>query len=55
MDELAARQAAAVDLGIPAFAQAASRTITAPAVLASSSKPDRNSPLPQLKVPTRTP
>ncbi len=36
MDELAARQATAVDLGMPAFAQAASRTVTAPAVLAAS-------------------
>ena len=33
MDELAARQATAVDLGMPAFTQTASRTITAPAVL----------------------
>jgi hypothetical protein len=33
MDELAARQAAAVDLGMPAFAQAASQTVTAQAVL----------------------
>jgi len=32
MDELAARQATAVDLGMPAFAQTASRTITVPAV-----------------------
>ncbi len=33
MDELAARQATAVDLGMPAFTQTASRTITATAVL----------------------
>ena len=33
MDELAARQATAADLGMPAFTQTASRTITAPAVL----------------------
>ena len=33
MDELAARQATAVDLGMPAFAQTASRTVTAPAVV----------------------
>jgi hypothetical protein len=32
MDELVARLASAVDLGMPAFAQTASRTITAPAV-----------------------
>jgi hypothetical protein len=36
MDELAGRQATAVELGMPAFAQAASRTVTAPAVLAAS-------------------
>ena len=36
MDELAARQATAVDLGMPAFTQTASRTITAPAVLPAS-------------------
>ena len=33
MDELAARQATTVDLGMPAFTQTASRTITATAVL----------------------
>jgi hypothetical protein len=33
MDELAARQATAVDLGMPAFTQTASRTIAAPVVL----------------------
>ena len=33
MDELAARQATAVDLGMPAFTQTASRTTTAPAIL----------------------
>jgi hypothetical protein len=36
MDELAARQATAVDLGMPAFTQTASRTIAAPAVLPAS-------------------
>jgi hypothetical protein len=36
MDELAARQGTAVDLGMPAFTQTASRTITAPAVLPAS-------------------
>jgi hypothetical protein len=36
MDELAGRQATAVELGMPAFAQAASRTVTVPAVLAAS-------------------
>jgi hypothetical protein len=36
MDELTARQATAVDLGMPAFTQTASRIITAPAVLPAS-------------------
>jgi hypothetical protein len=36
MDELAARQATTVNLGMPAFAQTASRTITTPAVLLAS-------------------
>ena len=33
MDELAARQATAVDLGMPAFTETASRTTTTPAAL----------------------
>ena len=33
MDELATRQATAVNLGMPAFTQTASRTIAAPAFL----------------------
>ena len=36
MDELAGRQVTAVELGMLAFAQAASRTVTAPAVLAAN-------------------
>ena len=38
MDELAARQATAVNLGTPAFAQTASRTVTTPAVLLPSQR-----------------
>jgi len=39
MDELTDRQTAAVHLGMPTFAQAASRTITAPAALTATAKP----------------
>jgi hypothetical protein len=38
MEELAARQATAVNLGMPAFAQTASRTVTTPAVLHPSQR-----------------
>jgi hypothetical protein len=55
MDELAARQAAAVDLGMPAFAQAASQTVTAQAVSSRRQAGLTQSPLPQLRAPTQSP
>ena len=40
MDELAARRATAVHLGMPAFTQTANRTTTTPAILPDSQQTD---------------